>query len=468
MCAVFFSTVQSLSIDSSSLTVESRTPAQESIVGIDRYETAVKISQRNFARAKNIFLISSDSIPDSVSSTSLAEELDSPILLSDKDVLGKSTLTEIQRLNPSKVYLVGGTNSIGTSVEKLLKSLGYRTERIAGSDRCETSYKLAAYLNNLAFQNSIAIANAESGILDAISFGPISAKYDMPIFLQHRNDDFSKIKDYIKKNNISTIYVLGDKSNLPSEISSLDKVNYITGETLNDINAKINDTFYKEPYIDSLIVVKDGNKKSTDLADALSVGVMASKENSPILMVGDTLSNSQISFLKSKRFNTVLQVGGSGNEDAISDINLILLNSDEENNSGTNEFTKFYQEILKLVNQERRKAGLKSVVFDLSLSEVASLKSQDMADNGYFNHISPTYGSAFDMLRANGISYSWAGENIAVGQKSPEQVMRDWMNSPTHKDNILMPQFERLGIGIAANRSGRLYWTQIFTGESSI
>ncbi|WP_230137565.1 CAP domain-containing protein, partial [Peribacillus frigoritolerans] len=95
------------------------------------------------------------------------------------------------------------------------------------------------------------------------------------------------------------------------------------------------------------------------------------------------------------------------------------------------------QQVLSLVNEERAKSGLPSLKMDTAISNVAILKSEDMRDNNYFNHTSPSYGSPFDMMKSFGISYEYAGENIAAGQPSADAVMKSWMNSPGHKANIL-------------------------------
>ena len=73
----------------------------------------------------------------------------------------------------------------------------------------------------------------------------------------------------------------------------------------------------------------------------------------------------------------------------------------------------FEKEVVRLVNVERRKNGLSELTYDWELSRVARFKSEDMRDNRYFSHTSPTYGSPFQMMRAFGISYRSAGENIA-------------------------------------------------------
>ncbi|MOA18351.1 Cysteine-rich secretory protein family protein [compost metagenome] len=83
-----------------------------------------------------------------------------------------------------------------------------------------------------------------------------------------------------------------------------------------------------------------------------------------------------------------------------------------------------------------------------------------MRTNNYFSHTSPTYGSPFDMMKSFGITYNAAGENIAMGQKTPEEVMKAWMNSPGHKANILNANFNYIGVGYDNN-----YWVQEFIGK---
>lgn len=125
----------------------------------------------------------------------------------------------------------------------------------------------------------------------------------------------------------------------------------------------------------------------------------------------------------------------------------------------TDSIIAFENKILELVNIERKKANLSPLAADEPLRNVARKKSEDMRVNGYFDHISPTYGSPFEMMKNFGVSYTMAGENIAMGYQTPESVMQGWMNSPGHKANILKPEFTLIGIGY--NASGH-YWTQMF------
>lgn len=119
----------------------------------------------------------------------------------------------------------------------------------------------------------------------------------------------------------------------------------------------------------------------------------------------------------------------------------------------------FEQQVVDLVNRERAANGLKPLVISAKLSNGARAKSQDMSDNNYFDHNSPTYGSPFDMMRSFGITYSSAGENIAMGQTTPEAVMNAWMNSAGHRANILSEKFTTIGVGYVSSGN---YWTQWF------
>ena len=121
--------------------------------------------------------------------------------------------------------------------------------------------------------------------------------------------------------------------------------------------------------------------------------------------------------------------------------------------------------VLLQVNQERQKAGLKPLVMDWELARVARTKSQDMAAKNYFSHQSPTYGSPFEMMKQFGITYKTAGENIASGQTTPNDVMIAWMNSQGHRANILKPEYTHLGVGYYRGGSYGHMWTQMFISK---
>ncbi len=124
--------------------------------------------------------------------------------------------------------------------------------------------------------------------------------------------------------------------------------------------------------------------------------------------------------------------------------------------------SSYESEVIRLVNEIRKENGLKELTTDWQLSRVARYKSQDMKNNNYFSHTSPTYGSPFDMMKSFGISYKSAGENIAKGQKTPQAVVNAWMNSSGHRANILNSSYTHIGVGYVADGN---YWTQMFISK---
>jgi len=103
--------------------------------------------------------------------------------------------------------------------------------------------------------------------------------------------------------------------------------------------------------------------------------------------------------------------------------------------------------MINLVNKERTSRGLSPLKADPELTEVARAHSKDMFVRGYFSHITPDGKDPFDRMRADGIKFLTAGENIALAQ-SLTIAHNGLMNSPGHRANILNPAYGHVGIGI--------------------
>ncbi|MBR4336187.1 MAG: LysM peptidoglycan-binding domain-containing protein [Clostridia bacterium] len=123
--------------------------------------------------------------------------------------------------------------------------------------------------------------------------------------------------------------------------------------------------------------------------------------------------------------------------------------------------SSYERAVVDLVNNIRTSRGLGKLEENWELSRVARYKSRDMQEKRYFSHTSPTYGSPFDMMRAFGLVYRTAGENIAMGYPTPQSVVDGWMNSEGHRKNILNPAFTVIGVGYVSDGN---YWTQMFIG----
>lgn len=123
----------------------------------------------------------------------------------------------------------------------------------------------------------------------------------------------------------------------------------------------------------------------------------------------------------------------------------------------------FQEEVVRLTNVERSKVGVAPLTSDWKISRVARYKANDMRDNNYFSHYSPTYGDPFVMMQDFGISFNKAAENIAARQSTPSAVVQSWMNSDSHRENMLSPAYKKLGVGYSSGGYLGTYWVQMFT-----
>jgi len=130
----------------------------------------------------------------------------------------------------------------------------------------------------------------------------------------------------------------------------------------------------------------------------------------------------------------------------------------------TTDVSEDEQTLLNLVNKARVDAGVGALAFDKELMKVARLKAEDMVNNNYFSHQSPTYGSPFDMMKQFGITFKTAGENIA-GNSTVEGAFKAWMGSEGHKKNILNGNFNYTGIGIVPSKTYGKVLVQQFIGR---
>lgn len=122
------------------------------------------------------------------------------------------------------------------------------------------------------------------------------------------------------------------------------------------------------------------------------------------------------------------------------------------------------QKMINLVNQERTSEGLKALQVDMTLVKTARMKSNDMIAKNYFAHQSPTYGSPFDLMKSQGVTYRTAGENLA-GAGSVSSAHNNLMNSPGHRANILNTNFTHIGIGVVKGGPYGMMFTQHFIGK---
>ncbi|MBY1346231.1 cell wall-binding repeat-containing protein [Clostridioides difficile] len=294
-------------------------PQELVLAGEDRIDTSLKISSYKWQNAENAVLINSNTIADALCSAPLATAKNAPVLLTEKDKLNTKTKEEIKRLGVKNIYIIGSTNTISANVEKELNNLNINVKRIGGTDRIDTSLKIAKELENV---DSVAVVNGYKGLADAVSIAS-PAKSNTAILFVDKDNLNKNIEDYAKTFNKT--YVVGGESSVSKNVvNKLKNVIRFAGTDRTDTNAKVMDYFYADKALNNVFVAKNGMSGEGDLIDALSVGPVGAKEDSPVLLADKALSTSQKNFIKKHEFSEVTQVGNGKNENVFREILNIL------------------------------------------------------------------------------------------------------------------------------------------------
>lgn len=294
---------------------------EDKIVGSNRIDTAVRISKEGWKSAETVILVNDSAIPDALTATPLAHAKNAPILLTGKNGLNKATADEIKRLGAKDVIMIGGDAVLSANVEKDLKALNIKVDRIKGATREETALAIAKRLDGIKDVSEIAVVNGTTGLADAVSVAAAAAEKGMPILLANPKKGLSVAEKFIKDEAIKASFIIGGTTVLPEKlVSSLPGKQRIKGSNRNDTNAKVIEKFYGDRNLDNLYLAKDGMGDSGQLIDALAVGALAAKNGAPVLIASKKLSETQKNVINTKRIDTITQVGGKGNEGAFNQL----------------------------------------------------------------------------------------------------------------------------------------------------
>ena len=301
-----------------------------SMSGKDRYETSTKISKTGWTSgAKNVVIVNGNekNMVDGLSATPFATIKDAPLLLSNGKTLPASTISELKRLNPTNVYVIGGTASMPESVVSSIKSNTKATvTRIGGSTRYETSLEIAKQIDKIADVSKVYISSG-TGEVDALSIASVAGREKAPILLTNVNSIDNKTYDFIRSESIKDAYFIGgDKKISNSVINQVDKVvsadvskNRVAGRNRKDTNAAIIKKFYTGSKLNGVVVSKDDV-----IIDALTVGSFAAKNDMPVVIGRESLSTSQKNVLASKNTEKVYQAGGGVKTSVINNLKELL------------------------------------------------------------------------------------------------------------------------------------------------
>ncbi|HBG4970457.1 N-acetylmuramoyl-L-alanine amidase LytC precursor [Clostridioides difficile] len=284
--------------------------------GADRFETAIKISQSGWTKSDTVVIVNGEdkSMVDGLTATPLASVKNSPILLSSNEKLPQKTVEELKRLNPSKVIVIGGNNSMPNSVVEAIKAVNSKisVQRIGGDTRYQTSINIAKEIDKTNNVSKLYIG-AGNGEADSLSIASLAGKEKTPIVLTQKDGVDSEAEQFIKSNKVSNIYFIGGIEKISNKaIEQVGKIanrdiskNRVAGQTRQETNAKVIDKFYSQSKLDGVVVANQDK-----LIDALAVGPLAAKNNSPVILATNTLDKSQESSLKGKNSSNLFEVGG--------------------------------------------------------------------------------------------------------------------------------------------------------------
>ena len=268
----------------------------ERISGTDRYETCVNISKKAYKSSEVAILASGQKIQDALASGGVAAKLKAPLLLTQKDRLPSVVLDELKRLNVKKIILVGGQESISSSLENQLDNI-YKVERVSGRDRYETSIKLAEVINKDTKQENIII---NGNTVDALTAGAVAAKLNRSIILTNGvnlPEGANRVVNPASPNNI----IIGGISSI--NIEGL-KGERIAGSDRYETSKKIAEKYYAGKTNKALLA------NGVNSIDALSAINLVVSENAPVLLTAyDSLDNDVSKFLENNT-NKVYVLGG--------------------------------------------------------------------------------------------------------------------------------------------------------------
>nr|WP_330364709.1 N-acetylmuramoyl-L-alanine amidase [Clostridioides difficile] len=286
------------------------------LTGSDRYETAVKISKEGWKNGSDkVVIINGDVSIDGIISTPLATTYNAPILLVEKNNVPNSVKSELKRLNPRDVIIIGDENAISKTTANQIKSTVNASQtRLKGSNRYETSLLIAKEIDKNHDVEKVYITNANGGEVDALTIAAKAGQDKQPIILTDKDSITDNTYKWLKSEDLQNAYFIGGPQMISTNV--INKVNGITkdnvtnnrvyGADRHETNANVIKKFYTDDELEAVLVAK-----SDVLVDALAAGPLAANLKSPILITPKTyVSAYHKDNLEAKSANKVYKIGG--------------------------------------------------------------------------------------------------------------------------------------------------------------
>lgn len=282
------------------------------LAGGNRCDTAALISSSVYESAKNVVVASGNDYADALAGVALAKALDAPILLIRGSAGDSATYEEIERLGAENIYILGGKVAISEKCENEFKKNGYNVERICGDTRFGTCLEIAERLNKLSGKPDEIFLAYSHNYPDALAISSVSAIKGSPILYVAASGELTEdIAAFIKSSGVKKVTVLGGELAIGAAViknvenCGVETVQRLYGTSRYDTNIRINDV-YADILTGDAICVATGK----DFPDALAGGVLAADLQAPILLVGDSVSEVQIDYIKTRKLSMTVVLGG--------------------------------------------------------------------------------------------------------------------------------------------------------------
>lgn len=271
------------------------------VSGNDRYDTAIEISKKSFETAENVVLASGEQFPDALAGGVLASVLKAPVLLTKSSEMSSKVSDEIKRLKAKNIYILGGENSVSREIESNLAK-EYKIKRISGTDRYDTSVRIANEIRDITKKTELAVASGKS-FADALSAAPALAKQQIPIILTDGDKPEFNTMNLNKLYSIDVKYVIGGENSVPNKFATATR---IAGSDRYQTSVEVAKRFYKDSknaLLASGMVFPDG----------LSSISLAMKNDAPVLLTSrNSLPTSVDKYIKESKVESLTIVGGFG------------------------------------------------------------------------------------------------------------------------------------------------------------
>lgn len=272
--------------------------------GKDRFDVSINVSKEGWSNGAPVVVLANyKAFADALAGSPFAYQQNAPILLTAPATLDSRVLTEIKRLKPQKIILIGGTGSISTKIAEILRTNGYSNiERIAGKDRFEVAYNISKKLKPTA---TAVVANGLD-FPDALAIAPYAAKNGFPILLTKSNELPVKMKDAVSQLGIKSTIISGGEASVGKVVAGqLPGVKRIGGKDRFEVSANIVNQLSPNP-------AKAFLATGMSFADALTGSVLAAKQGAPLLLTHPTMiPNSVYTVIKNQNINDFIILGGT-------------------------------------------------------------------------------------------------------------------------------------------------------------